>query len=138
MKKRSDLFIPLLLSICIVPTHLHAESTVSHATNLSKVNSGNNDITSSEIQDKPASFPKINHVRFSGNTTISSNILAENIPLKSNDIVNEHVIMDSMVKIAQLYKAKNIKVTIAPVIEKVAINSRDIQFDIHEMPISEK
>lgn len=139
MKKRSCLFIPLLLSTWIVPSSLYAKKpAASHPASPEKTTADQSSKTQPNTQDESISLPKINQIRFSGNTKISSETLAKNIPLKANDIANEHIIMDSMIKIAQLYKEQNIKITITPVIEKTTINSRNIEFDIHEMPTNGK
>lgn len=121
-----------------MPNYLYAKTAASPQTSSAKAPSNSNIVLPDDTQSEQVSLPQINQIRFSGNTKISSETLAKNIPLKVKDIANEHIIMDSMVKIAQLYKAKNIKVTITPIIEKASIHSRNIQFDIHEIPMNEK
>ncbi|WP_282023358.1 POTRA domain-containing protein [Commensalibacter papalotli (ex Botero et al. 2024)] len=119
-----------------MPVCAKAKPKTSTTTSNTALDINNN--PSSDTQDGAISLPKIDQISFSGNTIILSQILQKAIPLKKNDIANQYVIMDSMVKIAQLYKEKNIRVTITPVLEKTSINSRNIQFEIHELPMNEK
>lgn len=138
MNKKYYLLTMLLLGGVGVACHENvkaAESQASDASGTVKNHKDTNVLPASNAQDDSASFPTISRIDFSGNQTISSEILRQAIPLQVQNVANEHIIMDSMVKIAQLYKVKNIKVTITPILEKSSINSRNIQFDIHESPI---
>ncbi|CAI3930946.1 Outer membrane protein assembly factor BamA (BamA) (PDB:5EKQ) [Commensalibacter papalotli (ex Botero et al. 2024)] len=136
VNKKYYLLTILLFSTLSVPVCAKAKPKTSTTTSNTALDINNN--PSSDTQDGAISLPKIDQISFSGNTIILSQILQKAIPLKKNDIANQYVIMDSMVKIAQLYKEKNIRVTITPVLEKTSINSRNIQFEIHELPMNEK
>lgn len=139
MKKNYYLFAMLLLGGMITHSQVNAKPVSSHAisksVNTSQKQSQTNSATEDTAQDEPVSRPQIGQILFSGNTKIPSSELQKAIPLKEKDIANENIIMDSMVKIAQLYKMKNIKVTISPILEKISPNLTNIHFDIHETSI---
>ncbi|MDI2112021.1 POTRA domain-containing protein [Commensalibacter nepenthis] len=86
----------------------------------------------SDTQEEYVSQATIKKISFTGNTAFTSQALQKVIPLKVGNVANAEIITNSMVKIAQLYKTKNIKITITPILEKKALNSTQIQFDIHE------
>lgn len=144
VNKKYCLLTMFLLGGIITHQHVYAKSTSAHVisqpANIPQKQPQTNSDSASDAQDQdePASRPQVGRILFSGNTKISSSELQKTIPLKSKDIANETIIMDSMVKIAQLYKVKNIKVTISPVLEKVSSNLTNIHFDIHEYPIDSK
>lgn len=137
VNKKYYLLTILFLGTFYTPFCVKAKPIASHSTS-SDAALDTDKNSSSDTQDEHISLPKIHQIRFSGNTIISSEALQKAIPLRVNDIANQYVIMDSMVKIAQLYKSKNMKVTITPILEKISINSRNIQFEIHEQPINER
>lgn len=142
VNKKYSLLTMLLFGGWVVTWQVDAKSTSSYTAsknaNVSKQQLQNNNGTVFDIKDQSTSRPQINKIFFSGNTKISSEELKKAIPLNTKDMANENVIMASMIKIAQLYKAKNIKVTITPLIEKTGLNSTNIHFDIHEISIDKK
>ncbi|MDI2091746.1 POTRA domain-containing protein [Commensalibacter oyaizuii] len=79
-----------------------------------------------------ATYPVIDHIFFTGNTVFLEQKLKQAIPLQTNNLAEASLIMSSMVRIAELYKGKNIKVTITPVLKKTIYNHVDLNFDIHE------
>ncbi|CAI3954554.1 Outer membrane protein assembly factor BamA (BamA) (PDB:5EKQ) [Commensalibacter communis] len=123
-------FVTFIVNAKPINTHDSHESTQGKNQQNTKKN------PSPDTQEEYISQPIIKKISFTGNTFFSSEALLKAIPLKVQDVANANIIMDSMVKIAQIYKTKNIKVTITPVLEKTDINSRQIQFDIHEQPAS--
>lgn len=142
MSKKYYLLTMILVGGMIAYSHVDAKSTNSHVISKSanapqKQPSTNND-GETNTQDEPVSRPQISRILFTGNTKISSDVLQKAIPLKVQQIADENVIMNSMVKIAQLYKAKNIKVTITPVLEKTQTHTINIRFDVHEMQMDKK
>lgn len=142
VNKKYYLLTMLLFSGLVANVQVNAKSTNSHTvsqnTNASKQPAQASAKEAVDSQNQPALRPQVGKILFSGNTKISSAELKNAIPLNTQDMANENVIMASMLKIAQLYKAKNIKVTITPLIEKTGLNSTNIHFDIHEMPIDKK
>ncbi|CAI3949308.1 Outer membrane protein assembly factor BamA (BamA) (PDB:5EKQ) [Commensalibacter communis] len=104
----------------------------SHESTQGKNQQNTQNNPSLDTHEEYISQPIVKKISFTGNTIFSSEVLLKAIPLKIQDVANANIIMDSMVKIAQIYKTKNIKVTITPVLEKIAISSTQIQFDIHE------
>lgn len=142
VNKKYYLLTILLLSGMMAHLQVDAKSagsyTVSKGDNLTVQQAQNNRETSSDTQDQPAPRPKIGQILFSGNAQISSDELQKVIPLKKQQIANENTIMDSMVKIAQLYKTKNIKVTITPVLENTQVHTINIRFDIHELQMNKQ
>lgn len=137
-KKYYLLFVWFLLGSFAMPAYLQAKPTASQTAVQNNQSDSNDSSTPSDTSNDSIVFPKVNKIQFAGNTSIPSEILQKAISLKVNDIANQVRIMDSMIKIAQIYKEKNIKITIDPILEKNTINSRNIIFKIHEMPIKEK